>query len=159
MSIQNALGTKDLNPQEVELNQQITTKLACLYTKWGYEEVCPPKVERMRTLIAGGGISNKDIIKIVADEPLGLRPEMTANVVITTGTRKNVITIPKSAIKRSGKKTFTVMEDDGKLIDRSVDLGWRDGKIIEVVSGLNEGEQVGIPKKPISKKKKRRRRR
>jgi len=88
-----------------------------------------------------------------------LRPEMTANVVITTGTRKNVITIPKSAIKRSGKKTFTVMENDGKLIDRSVVLGWRDGKIIEVVSGLDEGEQVGIPKKPISKKKKRRRRR
>jgi len=88
-----------------------------------------------------------------------LRPEMTANVVITTGTRKNVITIPKSAIKRSGKKTFTVMEDNGKLIDRSVVLGWRDGRIIEVVSGLNEGEQVGIPKKPILKKKKRRRRR
>ena len=85
-----------------------------------------------------------------------LRPEMTANVVITTGTRKNVITIPKSAIKRKGKKTFAVVEIDGKLVDKSVELGWRDGKIIQVISGLEEGQRIGIPKKPISKKKKRR---
>ena len=88
-----------------------------------------------------------------------LRPEMTANVVITTGTRKNALTIPKSAVKREGKKTFTVMEINGKLIDRSIELGWRDGKVIEVKSGLKEGERFGIPKKTVSKKKKRRRRR
>ena len=88
-----------------------------------------------------------------------LRPEMTANVVITTGTRKNALTIPKSAVKREGKKTFTVMEINGKLIDRSIELGWRDGKVIEVKSGLKEGERFGIPKKTVTKKKKRRRRR
>ena len=88
-----------------------------------------------------------------------LRPEMTANVVVTTGTRKNVLTIPKAAVKREGKKTFTVMNVDGKLVDRAMELGWRDGKVIEVISGLKEGEQVGIPNKPISNKKKRGRRR
>jgi len=88
-----------------------------------------------------------------------LRPEMTANVIVTTGTRKNVLAIPKAAIKREGKKTFTVMNVDGKLVDRAVELGWRDGKVIEVISGLKEGEQVGIPNKPISNKKKRRQRR
>ena len=88
-----------------------------------------------------------------------LRPEMTANVVITTGTRKNALTIPKSAVKRDGKKTFTVMEVNGKLIDRSIELGWRDGKVIEVKSGLKDGERFGIPNKIISTKKKRRRRR
>ena len=84
---------------------------------------------------------------------------MTANVVETTGTRKNVLTIPKSAVKREGKKTFTVMNVDGKLVDRAIELGWRDGKVIEVISGLKKDEQVGIPNKPISNKKKRRRRR
>ena len=88
-----------------------------------------------------------------------LRPEMTANVVITTGTRKNALTIPKAAVKRDGKKTFTVMEVGGKLLDRPIELGWRDGKVIEVKSGLKEGERFGIPKKTVSKKKKRRRRR
>ena len=84
---------------------------------------------------------------------------MTANVVVTTGTRKNVLTIPKAAVKREGKKTFTVMMVDDKLVDRSIELGWRDGKVIEVIAGLNEGEGVGIPNKSISKNKKRRRRR
>ena len=88
-----------------------------------------------------------------------LRPEMTANVVVTTGTRKNVLTIPKAVVKREGKKIFTVMHVDEQLVDRAIELGWRDGKVIEVISGLKEGEQVGTPNKPISKKTKRRRRR
>jgi len=88
-----------------------------------------------------------------------LRPEMTANVVVTTGTRKNVLTIPKAAVKRQGKKTFTVMQVDGKLVDKPIELGWRDDKVIEVISGLDDGDQVGIPNKPIAKKKRGRRRR
>ena len=51
------------------------------------------------------------------------------------------------------------MNVDGKLIDRAIELGWRDGKVIEVISGLKKDEQVGIPNKPMSNKKKRRRRR
>ena len=41
MAIQPALGTKDLNPQEVQINQLLTSKLADLYKQWGYEEVSP----------------------------------------------------------------------------------------------------------------------
>ena len=86
-----------------------------------------------------------------------LRPEMTSNVVVTTGTRKNVLTIPKAAVKREGKKAFTVMQVDGKLVDRPIELGWRDDKVIQVVSGLADGDQVGIPNKPITKKRRGRR--
>ena len=37
--------------------------------------------------MAGGSISNKDIVKLVAEEPLGLRPEMTASIVRASSTR------------------------------------------------------------------------
>jgi len=77
--------------------------------------------------------------------------------VVTTGTRKNVLTIPKAAVKREGKKAFTVMQVDGKLVDRPIELGWRDDKVIQVVSGLADGDQVGIPNKPITKKRRGRR--
>ncbi len=87
MPIQPAFGTKDLNPKEVEQNQQISAKLSSLYVKWGYQEVYPPKVERIETLVAGGGISNKDIVKLVAEEPLGLRPELTASIARASATR------------------------------------------------------------------------
>ena len=81
-----------------------------------------------------------------------LRPEMTANVVITTGTRKNVLALPKEAVKREGKNSFVVMQVDGGLEDKPVELGWHDGGSIEVVSGLNDADQVGIPNKPLTEK-------
>ncbi len=87
MPIQPAFGSKDLNPQEVEENKAITSKLSEVYKLWGYEEVSPPNVERLETLIAGGGIDNKDIVKLVADEPIGLRPEMTASIARASLTR------------------------------------------------------------------------
>lgn len=86
-----------------------------------------------------------------------LRPEMTANVVVTTGTRKNVLTLPKEAVKRQGKKTFVVMQDKDGLKDTPVELGWRDGGRIEVISGLKDADQVGIPNKPLKKKRRGRR--
>ena len=114
---------------------------------------------RPKAVIKDNVVNYEVILDIEKKNVAKLRPEMTANVVVTTGTRKNVLTIPKAAVKREGKKTFTVMKVDDKLVDRSIELGWRDGKVIEVVAGLNEGEGVGIPNKSISKKKKRRRRR
>ena len=51
------------------------------------------------------------------------------------------------------------MQAGGGLEDRSMELGWRDGGRIEVVSGLDDGDEVGIPNKPLEKKRKGRRRR
>jgi HlyD family secretion protein len=114
---------------------------------------------RPKAVIKDNVVNYEVILDIEKKNISKLRPEMTANVVVTTGTRKNVLTIPKSAVKRKGKKTFTVMQVDGKLVDKSIELGWRDDKVIEVISGLAEGDQVGIPNKPITKKKRGRRRR
>ncbi len=87
MAIQPALGTKDLNPQEVQRNQLLSTKLADLYKQWGYEEVSPPNIDTLETLMADGGIEEKDIVKLSADQPLGLRPEMTASIARAATTR------------------------------------------------------------------------
>ena len=114
---------------------------------------------RPKAVIKDNVVNYEVILDIEKKNISKLRPEMTANVVVTTGTRKNVLTIPKSAVKRKGKKTFTVMQVDGKLVDKPIELGWRDDKVIEVISGLDEGDQVGIPNKPITKKKRGRRRR
>ena len=65
----------------------------------------------------------------------------------------------KEAIKRENKKTFVVMQISDGLKDEPVELGWRDGGKVDVTSGLNEGDQVGIPDKPLGKKRKSRRRR
>jgi len=87
-----------------------------------------------------------------------LRPEMTANIVVTTGVHENVLTIPRGAIKRSGKKSFAVMKMEVALSEKLIELGWRDGDAQEVISGLNDGDEVGILIKPKKKKRDRRRR-
>ena len=89
MTLQPASGARDLNPQEVRKNHLISSKLSSLYQLWGYERISPPHVERLDTLMAAGGISNNEILKIVSDEPLGLRPEITASIVRAASTRFN----------------------------------------------------------------------
>ncbi|MGC6483578.1 MAG: ATP phosphoribosyltransferase regulatory subunit [Synechococcus sp.] len=87
MALQPASGARDLNPQQVEHNQLLRERIAEVYRRWGYDEVSPPQVERMETLMAGGGINSADIVRLVADEPLGLRPELTASVARAATTR------------------------------------------------------------------------
>ncbi|WP_320664505.1 ATP phosphoribosyltransferase regulatory subunit [Prochlorococcus sp. MIT 1223] len=85
--LQPAKGTRDLNPQEVEISHLLTSKLSNVFKLWGYEEVSPPIIERLETLKAGDAIQSKDIIKLVADEQLGLIPEMTASISRVASTR------------------------------------------------------------------------
>lgn len=112
-----------------------------------------------KAVIKDNVVNYEVILDIEKQDIVKLRPEMTANVVVTTGTRKKVLTLPKEAVKREGNKTFAVMEVGGKLVDKPIELGWRDEKVLEVVSGLKEGDQVGTPNKPISKKGEGRKRR
>ena len=87
MALQPAAGARDLNPHQVETNRNITERLARVFRLWGYDEVSPPRVERMKTLMAGGAIASRDIVRLVADDPLGLRPEMTASIARAACTR------------------------------------------------------------------------
>ena len=87
MALQPASGVRDLNPQQVQRNQELRETLAGVFRLWGYEEVTPPRIERMDTLKAGGAIDSRDIVRLVADEPLGLRPELTASIARAACTR------------------------------------------------------------------------
>jgi len=105
-----------------------------------------------KAVIKDNVVNYEVILDIKRKNVAKLRPEMTANVVVTTGTRKNVLTLSKEAVKRKGKKTFAVMQVNGELEDKPIELGWRDAGRIEVVSGLNEGDAIGIPNKPKKRK-------
>jgi len=87
MALQPAAGARDLNPREVDGNRWLCDQLAEVYRRWGYAEVAPPLVERLETLEAGGGISDQELMRLASDEPLGLRPEMTASIARAACTR------------------------------------------------------------------------
>lgn len=87
MALQPASGARDLLPQAVGANRWICAQLAEVYQLWGYSEVTPPSIERLDTLEAGGAITSEQVLRVVADEALGLRPEMTASIARAAGTR------------------------------------------------------------------------
>jgi ATP phosphoribosyltransferase regulatory subunit len=87
MALQPAAGARDLNPGQVESNRLLCERLAEVYRLWGYREVAPPTIERLDTLEAGGGIDGREVLRLASDEPLGLRPELTASIARAASTR------------------------------------------------------------------------
>ena len=77
-----------------------------------------------------------------------VRPGMNANMVITAWDHPNVIAIPKVAIttKADGSYVNIVIDDkNGKYESRKITTGnLGDGNLIEVTSGLKDGEEIAI---------------
>ena len=71
-----------------------------------------------------------------------LRPGMFASVFLETETRDDALVIPKTAlaIDSIGDTVFVV--GDGIAQRREVTLGFREGDAVEVLAGVEEGEQV-----------------
>lgn len=74
------------------------------------------------------------------DKPI--KPGMTANVVIKTNNRENVLIIPSRAIRTNGSKSVHILENN-QDVKKDIVLGIKgnDGKV-EVVNGINEGDLV-----------------
>ncbi len=72
-----------------------------------------------------------------------LKDGMSADVDISINKKENVISIPQRAVQdTNGKKIVQILES-GKPVDREVKLGLEgDGGLVEIVSGLNEGDLV-----------------
>jgi RND family efflux transporter MFP subunit len=90
----------------------------------------------------GGTTTFPATISFVAPKGLDLRPGMNANVTIKTAVRQNVLLIPESALRTVGQRTFVTVVEDGKQTETEIQIGLRSNGMVEVASGLNEGEKV-----------------
>jgi HlyD family secretion protein len=71
----------------------------------------------------------------------------TATLRIITERKDNVVAVPSRAIKVQGRtRTVDVILPDGRIESRPVQVGITgDNGLVEIVSGLQEGERVAIP--------------
>ncbi|MCT0202329.1 ATP phosphoribosyltransferase regulatory subunit [Synechococcus sp. CS-603] len=87
MALQPAAGARDLNPGQVDRNRRLCAQLATIYRLWGYQEVAPPAIEHLDTLQLLRSKPQNDVLRLASEEPLGLRPELTAPIVRAASTR------------------------------------------------------------------------
>lgn len=96
--------------------------------------------------ILQGVITYAVTIAFTAKPEIPLKPDMTAAVTITTGTRENVLLVPSEAVK-VGTKGSTVnvpvkKEGQDDTESRPVKVGASDGVKTEILDGLKEGDKI-----------------
>lgn len=75
-----------------------------------------------------------------------VKPGMTADLVIETDSRENVLIIPEDAIEKENGKNIVQLFADGKPKKQEIETGlYGVEDMVEVLSGLNEGEIIIIP--------------
>ncbi|QIB34239.1 efflux RND transporter periplasmic adaptor subunit [Ancylobacter pratisalsi] len=74
-----------------------------------------------------------------------LRTYMTAEVHIVLGAAHEVLTIPSAALltgSTDGTARVRVLDDDGRAVERAIEIGLDDRMNVEVRAGLTQGERV-----------------
>ena len=80
----------------------------------------------------------------MANENRELRPGMYARVTVDYGAVENIV-VPDAAVMKlqgSGQRTVFVLNADNTVSVRTVETGRHFGDRYEILSGLEEGEQV-----------------
>jgi RND family efflux transporter MFP subunit len=88
----------------------------------------------------GGGAVYEAKVDFNLVPGMQVKPGMAASVDIITGEKKNVMVLPAKVIQRDGQGKSCVMTQSNQLTP--VTLGISDGKQVEIVSGLKDGDLV-----------------
>ena len=98
-------------------------------------------VDPAKTLINGSN-SYKISLEFLADDPL-IRDGLTANIVIAASLKKDVLLIPASSVIRQYNKEIVLIKNaQGGLDEKTITTGISQNGLIEVSSGLSQGDQV-----------------
>ena len=80
----------------------------------------------------------------IMDDSLRLKPGMFVEVRIAIGAKENVLTIPRRAILYKQNKTYVFVMNHNQVSQREVMLGLTEEDLVEVTSGLAEGDVIVI---------------
>ncbi len=78
---------KEFNLIDVRNNSSIVNNLNNVYKLWGYEEISPSFINNLETIKGREVIDSEELIGIVSNSSLCLRPEMTTSIVKLISTR------------------------------------------------------------------------
>ncbi len=89
------------------------------------------------------GVVYYKVTVVFEETPKELRPGMTADLVIKTALKENVLVIPEDALSRKDGKTVVQVLFNDIVEEREVQIGMQGtNDMLEIISGLEEGEKV-----------------
>ncbi|MGE5654220.1 MAG: efflux RND transporter periplasmic adaptor subunit [Bacillota bacterium] len=77
-------------------------------------------------------------------EPNLIRPAMTASANIIVASKEDVISVPRDIVKRSGGQMVVTVMENGKQVQRVVQVGIQTQTHAEITQGLSEGDVVVV---------------
>ena len=83
-------------------------------------------------------------VSLEGAEGVAIKSGMTANLSIVVGRRENVLLLPALAVLQAEEGNVVMVQDSTQAggVASSVEVGLSDGTYVEIVRGLNEGDQV-----------------
>ncbi|MDD5456330.1 MAG: efflux RND transporter periplasmic adaptor subunit [Candidatus Margulisbacteria bacterium] len=95
-------------------------------------------------------------VEIILDKtPAFFRSGMSANINILVKDKKHVLTLPLTAIQEEGNKKFVLVQNGKNPAEKvRIKIGLMDDTKAEIISGLNENNQIEIKTKKYNSKKK-----
>jgi len=89
------------------------------------------------------------VVNVLPDHvPPFMKSGMTANVYFVIESKKNVLLLPSEAVKSRDMSSYVLtkgQQQNGTPAEKTITTGMSDGKQVEIVSGLIEGETILIP--------------
>jgi HlyD family secretion protein len=90
------------------------------------------------------GVVNYPVTVKLNDPSGDVLPGMTANLAIQVDSRQNVLLVPVRAVKTQGNQKVATVLYKGQQISTPVTTGLTNDTLVEVTSGLQEGDEVVI---------------
>ena len=116
------------------------------------DQVMEGRVSEIATLpTVVAGTANYPLTIELTSADVALRPGLAAQVEIITSEKTDALLVPKGALRlKEGKWTVSVLRQ-GQAIDTQVEIGGRQGRAVEVLDGLIEGEKVIMRTIPLGR--------
>lgn len=94
--------------------------------------------------LPGSGETSRASLRCPVPEDVRVVPGLKAPITINLGSRDGVLAVPTTAVIGEGKSAtvYAPSADGGEPTEIPVELGLRDGELIEVISGLEEGQEI-----------------
>jgi len=98
-----------------------------------------------RQVVARGSRNVGEVLCSISNEHLELIPNTTVDVRIELTDRSNVLVVPRGAVQIVGLHRYVFVVDGDRLHQREITAGIANDTDVEVLSGVQEGDQLALP--------------